>query len=105
MPARSEWGAPLVAVTHADGKWTIAGEKNKVTLNELDLAIRIDAGTDSWKLMPSAVGDLVARINGRDINLRLADARTKRITSYDTGFKTGVKIQLADWPSKGEISA
>jgi hypothetical protein len=28
---RDQWGAMLVTVPHADGKWIIAGQKNKVT--------------------------------------------------------------------------
>src|SRR5262249_8601576 len=52
---------------------------------------------DRWNLMPSAAGDLIARTNGRDLKLRLADARKKTIVSYDTGSKTGVKISLSDW--------
>ena len=28
---REQWGAPAVKVSHADGKWIIAGQKNKAT--------------------------------------------------------------------------
>jgi len=99
QPRRDQWGAPMVSVTGEGGIWTIVGKTNKVTLNENDLSVRIVAGKEQWGLVPSAVGDLIARVNRRDFKLRLADARKKTVVPYETGFKTGVKISLSGWQS------
>ena len=98
---REEWGAPAVAVTHAGGKWIIAGKKNKVTLNESDLALRVQAGVAEWSMMPSSAKDMLVKANGEEFYLRLADAKKISIVPYDTGFKTGVKISLSQWQHKG----
>lgn len=92
---RSEWGAPSVEVTQGDGNWTIAGQKQKVVLNELTLAMTVEAaGPVTWKLAPSEQGDLVVKSKGEELSLCLADAGSKAVTKYDTGYKTGVKIRL-----------
>jgi hypothetical protein len=98
---REEWGAPPVTVSHADGKWTIAGKQNNVTLNDADLAIKVQAGATKWEMVPSSSEDLLVRLRGEDVHLRLADARKIEIKPYDTGFKTGVKISVAEWQHKG----
>ncbi len=94
---RAEWGAPSIAVTHANGKWVIAGRKNAVTLSESDLSISVQAGPASWSMMPSVRGDMIVRAGGEESPLRLADARQIAVTRFDTGFKTGVKINLSQW--------
>ena len=97
---REQWGAPNVKVSHADGKWIIAGQKNKVTLNETDLALNVQAGPAQWVMMPSKAGDMLVKSKGEEVSLRLADAKTISVVAYDTGFKTGVKISLAGWKLK-----
>jgi len=42
---RDQWGAVPVSVSHTNGKWIIAGAKNKVTVDDAALTIRIQAGT------------------------------------------------------------
>jgi hypothetical protein len=96
---REEWGAPQVSVTHTQGKWIITGKKQTVTLDEKNLALGIQAGPVAWQMVPSGANDLLVKSNGKEIGLRLADARKLSIVPYDTGFKTGVKISLSDWPS------
>jgi hypothetical protein len=104
---REQWGAPEVKVTQANEKWTIAGKRNTVTLNESDLALRVKAGDAVWQMVPSSANDLRVRSKGIDSDLRLAGATKKTITRYDTGFKTGVKIVLNGWkPVRvGDLSA
>lgn len=99
--SREQWGAPQVAVSQANGKWVIAGKKNKVSLNQSDLAIKIEAGKDVWNLIPSTAKDLLVRSKGEEFYLRLTDARKIIVTPYDTGFKTGVKINLGEWRHNG----
>ncbi len=96
--SREQWGAPLVAVSHAKGGWTIAGKKNTVMMDEANLAIGVQAGSASWKMTPSAPKDMLVKYGGREFYVRLADAKEQEIVPYDTGFKTGVKIRLAQWP-------
>lgn len=95
--ARSQWGAPEVSVTQASGKWTIAGKRNTVTVDESDFAMKVQAGNAVWQMVPSSSKDMLVRANGVDTYVRLADAAKKTITRFDTGFKTGVKIVLSGW--------
>ena len=95
--SREQWGAPDIKVAHANGKWIIAGKKNTVTIDESDLAMKVQAGAAVWQMVPSSANDLLIRSRGTDSSLRLADAARKTITLYDTGFKTGVKIVLSGW--------
>src|SRR5689334_19893279 len=98
---REQWGAPLVTVSHGEGKWVIEGKKNRVTLNESDLALSVQAGPANWAMVPSSANDMLVRSRGKEFYLRLADARKVEIKTYDTGFKTGVKISLGEWRRDG----
>ena len=95
--SREQWGAPAVKVSQVGGKWTIAGKRNTVTLDESDLALKVQAGNAAWQMVPSSPKDMLVRANGVDNYVRLADAPKKTIARYDTGFKTGVKIVLSGW--------
>src|SRR5436305_8399041 len=99
--SRNEGGAPAVTVTHEGGKWIIAGRKNKVTLSESDLALRVQAGVSEWAMTPSSAKDMLVKAKGEEFYVRLADAKKISIVPYDTGFKTGVKISLSQWKHKG----
>ncbi|HWF46688.1 MAG TPA: hypothetical protein VG168_06765 [Bryobacteraceae bacterium] len=99
-----ETGAPAVAVTHANGKWTIAGKKNVVMLNESDLAIDIHAGPASWKMVPSSAHEMRIAANGDEFYTRLADAQRIDISPYTTGFKTGVRIILEGFRNTGVLA-
>jgi len=94
---RAEWGAPIVSIAHANGKWWITGQKNKVALDEKDLAISIQNGSANWAMVPSGPKDMTVKAGGVEFPLRLADAERISIEPFDTGFKTGVKITLAGW--------
>jgi Family of unknown function (DUF5696) len=98
---REQWGAPPVSVTHADGKWVVAGKKNQVSLNEANLALTIQTPSANWQMVPSTAKDMLVRARGEDAYLQLSKAEKITITSYDTGFKTGVKIALSRWRHKG----
>lgn len=102
--SREQRGAPLVNVSHANGKWLIAGRENQVTLNDSDLAIGIQAGPVTWNLAPSEADDMVVKAKGEEFNLRLTDAEKIDITKYDTGFKTGVKIRLERFRDNGLLN-
>ncbi|HZI32836.1 MAG TPA: hypothetical protein VFF11_10880, partial [Candidatus Binatia bacterium] len=95
----TDWGAPHVSVSHADGHWTIAGKTNVVTLNDSNLAMDIKNGTINWSMVPSGTNDMLVETGGKKFYLRLADAKRISIVPYRTGFKTGVKISLNEWPS------
>ena len=97
---REQWGAMPVTVSHARGKWVIAGQKQKITLNETDLALSVQAGPAQWSLLPSSASDMLAKSKGEEFPLRLADAKKIAIVPYETGFRTGVKISLSGWKRK-----
>lgn len=61
---RDQWGAPAVKVSHYDGKWIITGKKQKVTLNESDLAIKVEAGQVVWNMAPSEENDILVKSKG-----------------------------------------
>src|SRR3954452_1011311 len=100
---RAEWGAPEVTVTRAGDRWTIAGKKQTVTLNASTLALEIKSGPTTWAMVPSGANDMLVKSRGEEFPLRLADAKHIAIEPYDTGFKTGVKITLGDWPHDGQV--
>src|SRR5713226_3457623 len=101
QPPREQWGAPAIRVSSADGRWVIAGQKNQVTLNASDLALRVQAGPARWEMAPSSAKDMLVKSRGEEFYLRLADAQEVKITPYDTGFKAGVKIRLGRWRHNG----
>jgi len=88
--SREQWGAVPISVTHSGAKWVIEGKTNRVTLNEKDLALSIQAGPALWNMMPSKPGDMLIRSKGEQLSLRLADAKKISIVPYDAAFKTGV---------------
>ena len=93
---RADWGAPDVTVSQAGGIWTIAGQRQTVTLDP-NFALDVNAQGVDWKMFPSGTNDIVVQFRGREFPLRLTDARKISITPYDTGFKTGLKITLGDF--------
>jgi hypothetical protein len=97
---QDNWGAPKVQVFQEDGKWTIKGLKNRIELNPSDLQMRVHTPSQRWSMIPSFSGDLIVENSGARFTLRLADASKKEISSYKTGFKTGIKIALGDFVSK-----
>jgi len=99
--SRAEWGAPEVEVTHAGGKWTMTGKKQKVTLDEATLAISVEAGPVKWAMAGSESDDLLVKSKGEESELRLSEAGKTEIVKYDTGYQTGVKIRLSQFRKKG----
>ncbi len=95
---RAQWGAPPVNVSRTDGHWLIAGIHNSVTLNETNLALTVQNGSARWAMVPSGPKDMLVKSGGKEFSLCLADAKQIAVTPYDTGFKTGLKIALRDWP-------
>jgi hypothetical protein len=94
---RDAWGAPSVVVRDQGNQWTITGRKQTVTLNARDLGFAVQAGAAKWLMEPSTLGDLRVKNGGTEFPLRLADAGKIVISPYDTGFKTGVKLELSAW--------
>ncbi|MDT8302071.1 MAG: DUF5696 domain-containing protein [Sedimentisphaerales bacterium] len=97
---QDNWGAPKVQVHKGEGKWIIKGLKNRIELNNPDLQMTVFATSQRWSMIPSFSGDLIVENSGERLSLRLADAGKKEISSYQTGFKNGVKIALEGFVSK-----
>src|SRR4051812_38602055 len=91
-----------ISVTHADGNWTISGNKNTVILNEETLAVSVKAGARTWNLMPSSSDDLLVGVPGNDFHLKLTDAGKIQIAPFRTGYKTGVKLIFDQFRNAGE---
>ncbi len=90
-------------MTHANGEWTIAGQKNKLVLNESDLALSIDAQGVPWKMVPSAPDDILIKSHGELFHVALKSADHIDIAPYDTGYETGVKITLSGFHENGML--
>ena len=97
---QDDWGTPKVQVLQDEGKWTIKGQKNRIELNPSDLQMTVYAGSRRWSMIRSFSGDLIVENSGERLSTRLANAGKKEISSYQTGFKTGVKINLSDFVSE-----
>ncbi len=74
--------SPAIAVTHADGNWTIAGKKNTAVLNERTLAVSVNAGGRTWNMVPSSPDDVLIGLTNDEFRLKLADAGKIEIAPY-----------------------
>jgi hypothetical protein len=97
---REQWGAPAVTVAQKEGEWVVAGRATTVTVSTRDLRLRVRAGTAQWSMLPSSTADMVVRTAGEDVSLRLADAARVAIAPYDTGFSTGIRMELSGWRAR-----
>src|SRR5689334_11628861 len=98
------WGAPPIEVTHDGKTWTIAGQTQRVTLNESDLSTTIQAADGTtWKMVPSGTQDLLVRTNGNETWLRLTDAANLDIVPYRTGYSVGVKMTVSGFKPAPDI--
>ncbi len=98
----ADTGEPQVTVSHAAGKWTLAGKKNVVEIQEKDFAVLVHAGQVMWRMVPSSADDMLVSVDGDRFRLRLADAGQIAISPYETGFKTGVRIVLEQFRNTGQ---
>jgi len=94
---QTEWGRPEITVKQDDNRWTIQGQKHIVSLDPQTLAIQVLDRNITWNLEGSRPGDLLVEHQGKKISLRFADAKHIEITSYQTGFMSGVKIRLSGY--------
>lgn len=101
---RGQWGAPQVEVSHVGGQWIIAGQRQRVTMDQSSLALTVQAGPVTWAMGPSADGDMLVRFKGEEFSLRLADAGRIDVAPVDSGAKTGVKIRLQHFRGSGPLS-
>jgi Family of unknown function (DUF5696) len=96
-----QWGAPPVSVSRAGDVWTIAGEKQQVTLDAKTLSLSVNAAGATWTMPSADAAELVVVQDGDELRVRLRDAREIRIERYEAGFKSGVKITLDGFRSTG----
>ncbi|MHC4366408.1 MAG: DUF5696 domain-containing protein [Planctomycetota bacterium] len=94
---QKDWVAPRVRVLQQQDKWTIEGSKNRVEIGRSDLQMTVRTQSRSWSMAPSFAGDLIVEDSGARFSLRLADARKKEISQYQTGSKTGIRIVLGEF--------
>src|SRR5512143_3076843 len=91
------WGAPRVQVDGKNGHWIIRGERNSVEFDTADLGLTVQAGDVEWRFGASSPGDLTARSDGTYHRLRLADAASKDVQPYETGYLKGCKVTLSGY--------
>ena len=97
-------GDSVATVSHTSGKWTIAGKKNSVTVDEKTLAVTLTGGAAVWHLVPSSADDMLIRADGDEFRVGLADATSVKVAEYETGFASGVKIVLDGFRGTGQRS-
>ncbi|HJZ82277.1 MAG TPA: DUF5696 domain-containing protein [Pyrinomonadaceae bacterium] len=90
-----------VTVSHQNGTWIIAGRKNRVTLNDRNLAINIETTSARWSTVASSSHDMLVKTGAEEFTAGLSQAGKIEIVPFDTGFKTGVKISLSEWSHGG----
>lgn len=97
VSAESPPPLPQVHFETSAGLWRIMGAKHRLELDPTNLACRVATRLASWQLAESGEGDLQARSGGKTLSLRLASAGRKAISPYDTGFQSGLKIELGEF--------
>jgi hypothetical protein len=90
-------GIAKVQVAGEDGKWSIRGALNLLQFDPSDLQMTMRTKDRTWSMAPSFSGDLIVENAGQRLSLRLADAGKKDISPYNTGFKGGIKVSLAEF--------
>lgn len=90
-----------VEVSHSEGHWVIAGRKQKVLFNDSDYSIKVEAGPVVWEMAPSSHDDLLVRFREDEFHLSLSEATESEVIPYDTGYKSGIKLRLGGFRSKG----
>ncbi|HOY57941.1 MAG TPA: DUF5696 domain-containing protein [Verrucomicrobiota bacterium] len=85
-----------------NGPWRVEGRRQRLELDPANLGCRVVSGATVWRLRPSQPGDLRVVQAGKAIQLELAAAAQKTIAPYDTGFQTGLKIELGGFRDGSE---
>ncbi len=98
---QDDYGAPAVEVRQEDERWVVQGRRSRVEVNPSDLQMTLGAGGRTWSTVASAAGDLIVEADGKTYTLRLADAKRREVSPYQTGFKTGLKIALSGFAHEG----
>lgn len=83
-----------ISVKENDGKWVISGKRHTAILEAANLDLTVMAGSCKWSMLPSNENDLKVEHTDESFYLSLASAENIRISKYDTGSATGVKIDL-----------
>ncbi|MEW5901291.1 MAG: DUF5696 domain-containing protein, partial [Acidobacteriota bacterium] len=99
---RADTGAPRIRVCQEAGKWKIQGLERKVELDPATFKMSVGTGNRTWRIGPSFSGDLIVKKAGRTFSLKLAGAAERKLSPYETGFMTGLKIELSGY---GETDA
>jgi len=100
---QTEWGDPKVEVKQDETQWIIQGKRLTVVIDPNTLAMQVRDKDISWNIEGSTKGDLTIEYSGRNIPLRLKDAKQIKIEPYETGFKSGIKIQLNDYVHEDKL--
>jgi hypothetical protein len=83
-----------VRVTRRGDVWRLAGAKRTVEIDAASLSLQARSADTEWATLPSFDGDLTVRHERTDHPLRLAAAADRAAGPYETGFQTGIRIEL-----------
>lgn len=79
------------------GVWRVLGAKHRLEFNPTNLAFQVATPATSWRMADSRDGDLQVRLDGKPVSLRLGAAGRKAVSTYDSGFPSGLKIELQEF--------
>lgn len=96
------WGGLDAGVGYRDGIWRIRGARRQVEVASRDLQLTVQAGA-TWRTTPAKTGDLRVRRGKEIIGVRLADARGKEFSQYDTGARRGFQIVFSGFGGAQEL--
>src|ERR1043166_4393492 len=99
--SRDQWGGMPVTVSHRNGNWIIKGKQHTVTVDDRNLALNIETAVAKWSTVASSAHDMLLKAGAEEFAAGLSQAGKIDIVPYDAGFKTGIKISLADWTHNG----
>jgi len=91
-----------ISVDEDNGKWLISGKQYTAILEAANLELTVLAGPCKWSMLPSQENDLKVAYAGEIFYLSLISAENIRISRYDTGAITGVKIDLSGFIHDGK---
>lgn len=85
-----------ISTVEENRAWVVRGKTRTVTVDSADLSISIKAGDTQWTTQGVGPDDLVIQSGGERFGASIIDAANIRIEPYQTGTKSGIKIDIGD---------
>ncbi len=80
--------------------WAVQGQHLKLRLGKEDLAMEVTTPGGTWRWAPAANDDVTLRDGS---TFGLLAARRRDAEAFNTGFSTGMRLSLADFPAAPDV--